>query len=63
MNARIDLAISAGLAEYPIEESRSGDIAPTEFRREGLLHQLTAVLAPLTARRLHPCDCPGHAHR
>lgn len=64
MNARIDLAISAGLAEDPIEEPHSAHGARTTGRRpEGLLQQLSAVLAPLTAPRLQPCDCPGRAHR
>ncbi|TDD93129.1 hypothetical protein E1202_00375 [Saccharopolyspora karakumensis] len=64
MNARIDLAISAGLAEDPIAESRPDvDAASADRRPEGLLHQLAAMLAPLSTPRLQPCDCNGHAHR
>ncbi|SFS38571.1 hypothetical protein [Saccharopolyspora flava] len=63
MNARIDLAISAGLAEDPPERSRSDHPEPAESRHEGLFQQLTAMLAPLAAPRPHLCDCPGHASR
>ncbi|MEV4733897.1 hypothetical protein [Saccharopolyspora sp. NPDC049426] len=64
MNARIDLAISAALAEDPIDESSpDGDAASADRRPEGLLHQLSAMLAPLSTPRLHPCDCNGHARR
>ncbi|MEB3368306.1 hypothetical protein [Saccharopolyspora mangrovi] len=64
MNARIDLAISAGLAEDPIEDPSPANGTHTTGRRsEGLLQQLSAMLAPLTAPRLQPCDCPARAHR
>lgn len=64
MNARIDLAISAGLAGDPLEDSRPDAAAKSTGRRpEGLLHQLSAVLAPLSTLRLQPCDRPGRAPR
>lgn len=64
MNARIDLAISAGLAEDPIDESRTDvDATSADHRSEGLLQQLAAMLAPLSTPRLQPCDCNGHARR
>ena len=63
MNARIDLAISAGLAGVPLERSRSGTDAERSDRPATLLHQLTAALAPLSALRLQPSNCPGQADR
>ena len=63
MNARIDLAISAGLAEEPLERSRPDTDAERSGRPATLLHQLTAALAPLATLRLQPGDCPGQAER
>ncbi|TDC96257.1 hypothetical protein E1161_01870 [Saccharopolyspora aridisoli] len=63
MNARIDLAISAGLAEDPIDESRPDVHAASADRRPEGLHRLAAMLAPLSTTRLRPCDCNGPAHR
>lgn len=63
MNARIDLAISAGLAEDPLERSRPDTDAERSDRPAKLLHQLAAALAALSALRLRPSNCPGQADR
>ncbi|GAB3685139.1 hypothetical protein [Saccharopolyspora tripterygii] len=63
MNARIDLAISAGLAEEPRERSRPDTTAERSSRPETLLRQLATALAPLSTLRLQPSDCPGQADR
>lgn len=60
MNARIDLAISAGLAEDPIADSRPSESIGRLPER--LLLQLSAMFAPPPAQRLQHCDCPGNAH-
>ncbi|MFC7340955.1 hypothetical protein [Saccharopolyspora griseoalba] len=51
MNARIDLAISAGLAE-PTSEAVRDHACECAPARPGIRQQLAALFAPLTTARL-----------
>lgn len=53
MNARIDLAIAASLAEDPIDPAAETGTEPE--RPTGFLRHLTDLLAPWPAFRLDTC--------
>ncbi|GAA2348168.1 hypothetical protein GCM10009854_26820 [Saccharopolyspora halophila] len=57
MNARIDLAISAGLAEHTPAPT------PDEPERSERARRLAAVLAPLTAVHLRLCGRTAEQRR
>jgi hypothetical protein len=62
VNARIDLAISAGLAECSPKPS-SDDTCECASTRPNALRQLAALFAPLTTVRLENCEHAASQHR
>jgi hypothetical protein len=60
VNARIDLAIIAGLAE---DDQASDNTEPTCSRPDRFRRHLARLLTPWTAGRLRPCGCPGKPDR
>lgn len=55
MNARIDLAIIAGLADDSTDQT-ANDAQPARGRPEPFLRHLAGLLAPRTAVRLRLCS-------
>ena len=55
MNARIDLAISAGLAERSLEPT-SDEACECAYVRPGIKRQLVALFAPLATVHLKACQ-------
>ncbi|PKW19757.1 hypothetical protein [Saccharopolyspora spinosa] len=54
MNARIDLAIIAGLADDPNDQT-ANDAQPDRGRADPFLRHFAGLLAPRTVVRLRPC--------
>lgn len=55
MNARIDLAISAGLAERSPDPT-SDEACECAYVRPGIRRQLAALFAPLTTVHIRTCE-------
>ncbi|MCI2416573.1 hypothetical protein MOQ72_03995 [Saccharopolyspora sp. K220] len=60
MNARIDLAIIAGLAESPNDRTTK-DAETTRRQQDGFLQHLAWLLTPGATVRLRPCGCEAES--